>query len=60
MYCVNLIIPRFKSIPFALDDIGSPEHVMQVTPLQGSDCGEGRRFRRMDCHDTRGNLVDSR
>ena len=34
--------------------------VMQISPAQKQDCGPGKRYRRMDCYDSSGNLVDGR
>jgi hypothetical protein len=41
---------------------GGPDYgqVVQVSPLTGPECGEGRRYRRLDCFHTQGHLVDIR
>ena len=34
--------------------------VMQISPAQKQVCGPGKRYRRMDCYDSSGNLDDER
>ena len=34
--------------------------VMQISPGEKENCGPGKRYRRMDCYDSSGNLVDRR